>query len=144
MQACMHNGLLDACLYAPLPCVNATWHWQEGPSTTTMWTAADPASAGEKARLWASLLTLLSSFRSRFIYAWWGSFLQILPPTPLFTSDARKAYGDIIHKQVWVCGEGVSYSYRRRKVRKPRKCFPTLQGYLLPFLFFNSSYNVSS
>lgn len=43
----MHNGLLDACLYAPLPCVNATWHWQEGPSKTMMWAAADPASAGE-------------------------------------------------------------------------------------------------
>lgn len=41
-------------------------------------------------------------------------------------------------------GGGVSYSYRRRKVRKPRKCFPTSQGYLLPFLFLNSSYNVSS
>lgn len=38
---------------------------------------------------------------------------------------------------------GGSYSYRG-KVRKPRKRFPTLQGYLLPFLFFNSCYNVSS
>lgn len=45
-------------------------------------------------------------------------------------------------KFVFLWREG-SYSYRR-KVRKPRKCFPALQGYLLPFLFFNSSYNVSS
>ena len=51
------------------------------------------------------------------------------------TTIAREAYCDIIHKKR-VCLFVWHYSYSR-KVRKPRKCFPTLVGCLPLFLLFN-------
>lgn len=63
--------------------------------------------------------------------------LQILPPTSVCTT--REAYGDIIHKQGFVCLFRGHYSYSM-KVRKSRKCFATLAGCLL----FNSFCNFSS
>lgn len=51
VRACMHS-VLSLSIYAPLPCVNAAWHWQEKPSEAIMRTAADPQTAGDKSRPW--------------------------------------------------------------------------------------------
>lgn len=49
MWACMHS-VRSVCHYAPLPCVNAAWHWQEEPGETIIGTEADPQTAGGKSR----------------------------------------------------------------------------------------------
>lgn len=154
VHACVHSVLHDVCLYAPLPYVNATWPWQEGPSTPMMWAAAALPGLEIKPDCRPRLLTSLSSSRSSHVYAWWFiSSKSSLPRLFLPQLQGRLMMTLFTSKFVWLLlllffsggrGVGGSYSSRRRKVRKPRKCFPTLLSCLLSFLLFNSFYNFSS
>lgn len=85
----MHS-VLSLCHYAPLPCVNATWHWQEGPGETIIWTDADPQTAGGKSRPRALLADDHSVLLGPgpFYLAW------LLPPislAPMLTLHLRAA-----------------------------------------------------